>query len=127
MMNQIVITTKNAPRALTKVTSRQPRRKRANRIAAERTIAPSCVNKSASRATNTVAAPRRLLGAQRQTASAGQNTACAIHISVGAPKTSGQRHAVDRQAYPKITRLVVRSAASVARSPSIWAEKNSNP
>jgi hypothetical protein len=61
-------------------------------------IAPSCVNTSASRVTNTAATPRRLLGAQRQTASAGQNTACAIHISVGAPKTSGQRHAVERQA-----------------------------
>src|ERR1019366_2559180 len=96
-MNQIVITIKNEPRALTKVTSRQPRRKRANKIAAERTIAPSCVNKSASRATNTAAAPRRLLGAQRQRASTGQNTACAIHISVGAPNTSGQRHAVERR------------------------------
>ena len=31
-------------------------------------------------------------------ASAGQNNACAIHISVGKPNTSGHRHAVEAQA-----------------------------
>src|SRR6185437_13773953 len=126
-MSQTVITTRNAPSALTKSASRQPRRKSADRIAIERTIAPSCVNTSARRLANTANVPRRFTEAQRQRASAGQNTACAIHISVGAPKTSGQRHAVERQAYPKITRLVVRSAASVTKSPSKGAEKNNNP
>jgi hypothetical protein len=90
-------------------------------------MAPSCVNTRASKIMNTPAMPRPFAGAHRQIASAGQNTACAIHISVGAPKTSGHKQAVEKQAYTKITRPAVRSAASVTRSPSIWAAKNSNP
>ena len=57
-------------------------------------------------------------------ASAGQNTACAIHISVGKPNTSGQRQAVEAQAKPKTMRPLERSAANVAVSPSSGATKN---
>src|SRR5262245_2665503 len=117
----------NAPRARTNCPSRHPRRSTANRIAAERTSAPSCVNTSASRAADTAAVPRQLVGDPKQRASVGQNTACAIHISVGKPYTRGQRNTVDKHAYMKIVRLDVQSTQNVRASPSSGAEKNKIP
>ncbi len=78
--------------------SRQPRSNSAKRMAAARTSAPSCVKISADSAANTSSALARVSGAETQSASAGQNSACAIHISVGKPNTSGHRIAVEKQA-----------------------------
>ena len=60
-------------------------------ITAERTIAPSCVNPSASSAEKTTTVLGQSHGEFQQSASVGQNNAWAIHISVGAPYTKGQR------------------------------------
>src|SRR5262249_23470979 len=96
-------------------------------IAAERTSAPSCVNTSASRAANTAAVSLQFACDRKQSASVGQNTACASQISVGKPYTRGQRVIVDKHAYTKIVRLGVESTQNVRANPSSGAEKKKIP
>ena len=55
------------------------------------------------------------------TVKAGQNKACASHISVGKPKIKGQSRAVEQQAKLKKTRRCERSAIQVAISPKSGA------
>src|SRR6516225_5842312 len=97
-MAQIDRTTKKAPAARRNAASRTPRNESVATIAAAKISPPPWVKTSASSVANTNAMPLLPPRALWQTARVGQNKACAIHISVGKPKTSGQRQAVERQA-----------------------------
>src|SRR5450631_3875820 len=78
--------------------SRQPRGANVATIAKVKASAPSCVKASTSITSKTSAVPAAVGLAKWLTANAGQNKACASHISVGKPNTSGQSRAVEAQA-----------------------------
>ena len=95
---QMVSAASKAPAARKKNVSLRPRNASVNTIAAAKISAPSCERASTIIMVSTKAVPPELRRAYWQTASVGQNSACASHISVGKPKTIGQSRAVEPQA-----------------------------
>ena len=85
--------------------------------------APAWVRMSARSNAKMAKAAARERGAPCANASAGQNKACEIHVSVGAPKTIGQIRAVEPQANEKMMRPRERSAIHVAARPEAAPRK----